>query len=240
MGKNAIWGVKRRQQTAQEQTCIMEHRSPVGSFLTPPSSLRGEWDSETDRASDSQTKRKETTTCNWADSRRWDVTTTWDLCEHFSEVAALLFGLAGRKLSGKESVKKRPLIQGLEIPCLWLHKHILFRLKGGIASISSRTQQSELHTPRWREGGNLMCYLWYLQKFSSLPRPHQMRQGIVTTKKEWRFKRQEFQACFGRTGGFEASTPLLKGECCGGGEKNQCWHKKACYLLLEIHMDVRL
>lgn len=182
---------------------------------------------------------KETTTCNWADSTRLDVTTTRDFCEHFSEVVALLFGLAWRKLSGAGSVKKRPLIQGLEIPCLWLYKHILFRLKGGIVLIPSRTQLSELHTPTWG-GGDFMCYLWYLQKFSSLLRPYPMRQGIVTTKKEWRFERQEFQACFGQTRGFEASTPLLKGEWGGGGEKNQCWHKKASYLLLEIHMDVRL
>lgn len=89
-------------------------------------------------------------------------------------------------------------------------------------------------------GGDFMCYLWYLQKFSSLPRPYPMRQGMLTTKKEWPFERQEFQACFGQPGGFEASTPLLKGDWGGGGEKNQCWHKKACYLLLEIHTDVRL
>lgn len=99
-----------------------------------------------------------------------------------------------------------------------------FRLKGGTVSIPSRTQLSELHThlDGGGGGGGFMCYLWYLQKFPSLPRLHHMRRGILTTRKEWRFKRQEFQARSGRMAAFEASSLLLKAEWGGEGEKNQC------------------
>lgn len=67
-------------------------------------------------------------------------------------------------------------------------------------------------------GGGGSCATFRTFRSFRLPRLRQMRQGILTTRKEWRFKRQEFQAGFGRMAAFEASSPLLKAE----GEKNQC------------------
>lgn len=81
-----------------------------------------------------------------------------------------------------------------------------------------------------------MCYLWYLQTFPSLPCLYPMRQGIITTKKEWRFERREFQACFGQTGGFEASTPLLKGELgWRGREKSMLTQKSVLSIAVNPH-----
>lgn len=50
--------------------------------------------------------------------------------------------------------------------------------------------------------GGISCATFgTFRSLPSLPRPHPMRQGIVTTKSDWRFERREFQACFGQTGG---------------------------------------
>lgn len=71
--------------------------------------IDSEGDSQTQRKEEKRKEKKQQLVIEQT-AERLDVTTTPDFCEHCSEVAALLFGLAWRKLSGVESVKKRPLI----------------------------------------------------------------------------------------------------------------------------------